>query len=248
MHQIYPHIRDDVDPAEAYDDPRRQQARDRPYVFLNMVASIDGATVVDGVSGALGGTGDREIFLLLRSMADAIMAGAQTVRAESYGPPKVREEHQQGRQARGQAPLPRLAVVSRSLSFDWSSPLFTEAVDRPFVLTPAGGDAARLDAASRHADVIAVGDPELDMPAALRELRSAGVASLLCEGGPTINGVLLEQGLVDELCLTVSPALVGRTGGTSIVGAPALEALVPLELAHVLTDEGYLFLRYLVRR
>ena len=247
MRQIYPHVRDDVDPAEAYDDPRRFERRDRPYVFLNMVASVDGATVVDGVSGALGGQADRTVFLLLRSMADAIMAGAQTVRAEGYGPPKVREEHRAARAARGQAPRPRLACVSRSLNLDWGTPLFTESPDRPFVLTAAGGDPARISAASERAEVIAVGDPDLDMPAALRALADAGVASLLCEGGPTLNGILLEQGLVDELCLTVSPALVGR-GGTSIVGAPALAGPVPLELASVLTDDGYLFLRYLVGR
>lgn len=245
MRQLYPHFRDDVDALEAYEDPRRYAQTNRPYVFVNMVSSADGATVVEGVTEQLGSAGDRHIFMLLRSLADAILVGAQTVRAEGYGPPKVRREFAGAREARGQAAPPRLAVVSRSLHLDWQSPLFTEQRSRPFVLAPASADQQRLRDAAEVADVVSVGDPELDLAAALAQLRESGVAALLCEGGPTLNAALLQAGLIDELCLTISPSLVGRGGGAGIVGTAAV-GHVPLRLAHVLEEDGYLFLRYLL--
>lgn len=245
MRQLYPQFRDEVDPAECYDEPRRHEPRERPHVFVNMVASVDGGTVVDGVTEPLGSDADWHVFLLLRSMADAIIVGAQTVRAEGYGPPRIRGEFAAARKARGQAELPRLVVVTRSLNLDWSSPLFTDERTRPAVLAPASAEPERLDRARSVADVVAVGAPELDLGAALEQLAAAGTQALLCEGGPTLNAALLQAGLIDELCLTVSPRLVGGQGGSRIMGAAQLDAPTGLQLVHVLEDGGFLFLRYL---
>jgi riboflavin-specific deaminase-like protein len=246
MRQLHPEFRDDVTPADVYADPGRSQPRDRPYVFVNMVASADGATVVEGVTEQLGSPGDRHIFLLLRSLADGILVGAETVRAEGYGPPVIREEFQAAREQRGQAAMPRIAVVTRSLALDFEARLFTDGRSRPFVLAPATADAARLDAAAEVADVVAVGDPELDLAGALRELATRGIRALLCEGGPTLNAALLGAGLVDELCLTIAPCLIGAGGGKRIIGGAPLPGTVGLELAHVLEEDGNLFLRYLL--
>lgn len=248
MRQLHPELREDVVAAEVYADPRRSEPRERPYVFVNMVTSVDGATVVEGVTEQLGSPGDRHIFLLLRSLADGILVGAETVRAEGYGPPVIREEFRAGRQERGQAPMPRIAVVSRSLELDWSSPLFTDGRSRPFVLAPANADAAGLAEAAEAADVITAGEPQLDLAQALEALAEQGIHALLCEGGPTLNAALLAQGLVDELCLTIAPALVGMGGGKRIIGGAPLPQMVGLELAHVLEEDGNLFLRYLLRR
>ena len=245
MRQLFPEFRADADPASVYTDPRRLEARDRPYVFVNMVASADGGTVVNGVTEQLGSDGDRHIFLLLRSMADGILVGAETVRNEGYGPPRIRTEFRAGREARGQSALPRLAVVTRSLRLDWASPLFTDGTSRPFVLAPEDADSARLEEARGYADVITAGAPLLDFDAALRQLGKKGIAALLCEGGPTLNAALIEAGLIDELCLTISPLLVGGGGGSRIMGAAALPQPAGLSLASVLEEDGYLFLRYL---
>lgn len=247
MRQLHPEVRDDVDPAEVYTDPRRHEPRERPYVFVNMVASVDGATVVEGVTEQLGSPGDRLIFFFLRSLADGILVGAETVRAEGYGPPVIREAFRPARSERGQSPMPRIAVVSRSLELDWGSPLFTDARSRPFVLAPANADPAGLAQAAEAADVITAGEPQLDLAAALRELASHGVHALLCEGGPTLNATLLAQGLIDELCLTIAPSLVGMGGGKRIIGGAPIPTMVGLELAHVLEEDGNLFLRYLLK-
>ncbi|MPZ72029.1 MAG: pyrimidine reductase family protein [Nitriliruptorales bacterium] len=246
MRQLYPVVLDDIDPAKCYEDPRRRQPRDRPYVFVNMVVSVDGATVVEGVTEQLGSAGDRYIFFLLRSLADGILVGAETVRSERYGPPKIREAFRPGRAARGQPPMPRIAVVTRSLRLDWDAPLFRDGRSTPFVLVPASANAERLDQARQVAEVVAIGEPELDLPEALRTLSAAGIHALLCEGGPTLNASLLGRGLVDELCLTVSPTLVGGGGGARIMGSSFLPEPIGLELAHVLEEAGSLFLRYLL--
>ena len=248
MRQLHPVFREDIDPAEVYDDPRRRRPGQRPYVFLNMVASADGGTVVDGVSEQLGGDADRHIFLLLRSLADGILAGAETVRTEGYGPPRIRPEFAAGRAERGQPLRPRIAVVSRSLELDWDSALFADDDSRPFVLAPADADADRLQRARAVADVITAGLGGVDLAAALRHLSEQGIAALLCEGGPTLNGTLLAQDLVDEVCLTVAPTLIGADGGARITGRATLPGLVGLELASVLEEDGSLFLRYLVAR
>ena len=246
MRQLYPHARDDVDPAEVYADPRRHEPRERPYVFVNMVASVDGGTVVEGVTEQLASPGDRHIFFYLRSLADAILVGAETVRTEGYGPPKVREAFRAGREQRGQAPMPRIAIVTRSLALNWDTPLFTDSRSRPLVLAPETADRQRLAAAAEVADVVTAGAPQLDLSAALRALGERGMRALLCEGGPTLNAALLGAGLIDELCLTVAPLLVGVSGGSRIMGAADVPVPAGLRLAHVLEEEGNLFLRYLL--
>lgn len=245
MRQLYPEFRADVDPADVYDDPMRLERRERPYVFVNMVSSADGGTVVEGVTEQLGSPGDRHIFLLLRSMADGILVGAETVRNEGYGPPKVRPEFRAGREDRKQMTLPRLAIVTRSLRLDFSAPLFNDPNTRPFVLAPEDADAQRLAEAAGFADVITAGAPGLDLSEALRRLAAGGIAALLCEGGPTLNATLLAAGLIDELCLTISPLLVGGGGGARIMGAAPLPQPAGLRLASVLEEDGSLFLRYL---
>jgi riboflavin biosynthesis pyrimidine reductase len=87
----------------------------------------------------------------------------------------------------------------------------------------------------------------LTMTTVLERLRADhGVRSVLCEGGPTILGALLVEGLVDELFLSLSPRLAGGRG-LGVVEGEALPEPAELERAWVLESEGMLFLRYLVR-
>ena len=118
MRQLLPEPVEDVDPDELYPDDARPAGVDRPWVLLNMVTSVDGATAVEGRSAGLGGAADQTVFHVLRSVPDVILVGAATVRAERYGPPRTSQAHQAARQARGQAPFPRLAIVSGRLDLD----------------------------------------------------------------------------------------------------------------------------------
>ena len=232
------------DVEAAYIDLARRRGPGRPYVFVNMVASADGAISVEGRTAALSTEADRFVFHYLRSLADVILVGAQTVRAERYGPPRIPDDRQAERKERGQDPVPRIAVVTGSLDLDWSSRLFTESPTRPIVLTTTDAKPEQVAEARRVADVVQAGERRVDLPAALVELHHGGVGSVLCEGGPTLNGVLAAGDLVDELCLTVSPVLVGGDVATGLLGHVRLPDLVPMSLVHALEEDGDLFLRY----
>lgn len=210
-----------------------------------MVASVDGATAVEGVSGGLGGPADREVFGAIRAAVDVILVAAGTARAESYGPPRTSTERQADRVARGQSAKPRLALVTRSLDLEPTSPMFTEATEPPLIFTTAEASAAGTARFAGVAEVVAAGSASVDLGQVLASLHRRGTRTVLVEGGPSLNGQLIAAGLVDEMNLTTSPLLVG--GDSSRVARGTLAPPEALTLAHLWEHDGTLFSRY-VRR
>ena len=223
MRQIFPLPAEPVDLLELYGRPPSG-------VRLSMISSVDGAASFGGRSGTLGGKADTELLGILRSVADVVLVAAGTVRAEHYGPAAV-----------------PIAVISRTCQLDFAAPLFTAATARSLVLTVSTAPADARARAAQVADLIVTGEHDLDLAAALRALAERGLRAVLAEGGPTLNGHLAAAGLIDELCLTVSPHLAGGEA-TRIVAGPARPTLSPLHLLTACEDEGFLFLRYAVER
>jgi riboflavin biosynthesis pyrimidine reductase len=223
----------------------------RPWVRASMVASADGAATAQGRSGGLSGQADRQVFSVLRSLADVIVAGAGTVRAEAYRP--VAEAEAWAGLRAGRAPTPPIAVVTRSLDLDPDDPLLTEAPRhaRTIVLTTEAAPAARRAAVARHADVVVAGRDLVSPEAIVSALASRGHQRILVEGGPHLLGQIASAGLLDELCLTLSPLLAGGRAGRILAAGPAggdlPAAQARLSIAHVLEDSGYLLCRYLRR-
>ena len=240
MRQIYPDPAD-VDPLDAYGRPGR--ADGRPSVRLNMIASVDGAAYLGGRSGAMGGPADKALFATLRSLADVILVGAATMRTESYGPALLDDAARARRQRWGTAPVPPIAVVTRACRLDWTSSFFADAEQRPLVITASSSATSDRDAAAEVADVIVAGADGVDLGMAVAALGQRGHGNVLAEGGPGIAAQLAASGLLDEVCLTLSPMLVGSAARRILDGA-ALDPLSALELGSVLTADGYLFLRY----
>lgn len=241
MRMLLPEATDDVDLLTAYAYPDGGR-----WVRANMVSSVDGAASLDGRTGALGGSADRRVFAALRGLADVILVGAATAKVERYGPADVKSQYAAPRAASGQRPAPPIAVVTRSLELDLETPLFAQADDRTIVITCAAADPARRAAVADVADVIVAGEEWVDLMAAVEELVARGLPRILCEGGPRLLADVVAGGVLDELCLTVGPLL---TAGPAIriLNGPAFDAPIRLELAHVLDEDGALFLRY-VRR
>jgi riboflavin biosynthesis pyrimidine reductase len=229
-----------------------------PWLRANMIESIDGAGSLNGRSGGLSGDADRLVFAVLRSLADVILVGAATARAEKYRPvreqeiwPKLRGELQQ--------PTPPIAVVTRRLDLDLDGPLVSGAPGgaRTILLTTEAAPADRREAASAHADVVVTGRDTVPPPAAVQELASRGYRNVLLEGGPSLLRQVADAGLLDDLCLTFSPILEGGKAGRilsppdvpgpgSRSGSAAREGTaMKLNLAHVLEDDGSLLCRYL---
>jgi riboflavin biosynthesis pyrimidine reductase len=241
LRQLHPQVRDPADLPAAY--ARLDRADGRPCVRVNMIASVDGATTVQGLSGALGGPGDRAVFAVVRSLADVVLVGAGTVRSERYGPVRLDDDARRRRAELGLAPVPPIAVVTASANLDWDTPFFTEAVARPLVVTARRGAETAGERAAAVADVVVVGEEHVEPARIVEALGELGFRHVLAEGGPHLNGQLAEAGLVDELCLTVSPTLVGGPSGRILAG-PDVSPPAGLTLAHVLEGDGALFLRY----
>jgi riboflavin biosynthesis pyrimidine reductase len=217
--------------------------------MANMVASADGATAIDGVSGALGGEGDLMVFTALRAIADVVLVASATANAERYGPARTDDRRTAWRAERGRPPTPGIAVLTGSLSVEPELPLFTETDDespRPLVLTGRAAPEDRRRALSEVAEVVDIGDDRVDLAAALRELRRRGAEIVLAEGGPGLLGQMATADLIDELCLTLSPVLAG--GDSRRVIHRAEPGLRHLDLDRILEHDGELYLRYVRRR
>lgn len=215
MRRLFPNPADDVSLLECLTAPRPRPAH-RPWVEMCMVSSLDGSTVVNRNSRALSNPTDQQLLITLRSLVDVVLVGAATVRAEGYGPPR--------------RPDLRIAVVSRTADFDFSLPLFTSG--RALLVLPT--DAPEVPVPSIRAGVGSV-----DIAAAVAQI-DADVVHV--EGGASLNALLADADLIDELNLTLSPQIVGGNGARVTAGAADLGHSMRLE--HVLEDDGFLFTRY----
>lgn len=211
--------------ADEYAGPR-PRLDDRPWVNVCMVTSLDGSVALDGASGGLGNANDRAVLSTMRSVADVVIVGSSTASGEGYGPPR--------------RPDLRIGVVTNRGRIDAGAALFASGAG--FVIT---NDAAEIP---EGIDTLRAGATSVDLAAAIGRMHELipNVAHIQAEGGPTLNAALAEADLVDELCLTLSPHLVGGDAPRLMSGATELgRRFTP---AHVLIDdEGYLFTRW-VRR
>lgn len=229
--------------AELYAYP----GADRRWVRANMVASADGAATIRGRSAGLSSQADRHLFALLRTLADVILVGAGTARAERYS--AVRPEEMLPGLRHAAAPVPAIAVVSRRISLDLGSQLMMAARTgaRTIVITTEQAPAELRAEALKNADVIVAGDDSADLGFALQALADRGYRRVLAEGGPQLLGQLAAAELLDELCLTISPLVASGSAGRIAVGTSAAQS-GRLVLQHVLEDDGHLFCRYTRRR
>lgn len=221
MRRIYPQPETSLTVAEAYGVTRQRHISGRPWIGLCMVMSIDGSTVVNGNSQALSGPADRDLLVGLRQLADVIIVGASTVRQEGYGPPSK--------------PGQEVGVVTRSGNLNFGSDLFSSGAG--FLILPE--NTAIADTSVR---CVRAGQGIVDLPAAMKQLEGTFVQ---LEGGPMLNAAMFAADLVDEINVTISPLIVGGGGPRLTKGAP--ELLQQYDIAHVIHDDGFLFVRY-VRR
>ncbi len=220
--------------------------RDGTWVRANFITSVDGGATSGGSSGTMGGPGDRFVFNLLRELADVIVVGAGTVRVEGYSGAQLSVAQRQRRQARGQCEIPQLAIVTKSGRLDREMAVFTRTEVPPLVLTCAAAAAPARRLLSDLCEVVdcSSSDPgEVDEAAMLAILNARGMRRVLTEGGPTLLDSLIRHDMLDELCLTIAPYIVGGLAQRIATGPSQL--LTRMRCAHVLSDDaGYLYTRY----
>lgn len=219
MRRLYPDPAEQVDLEASYEHPPG-------VVRANFVASLDGAATVEGRSGGLSTQADKDLFMLLRRLCDVIVVGASTVRKEDYGP--------------SSRPL---AVLTASLDLDPASRFFSDPDRRPFVVTTTDSDPVRRKDLGQVAEVITLGTGRVDCRAMVAAFAERGLTRVLTEGGPALFAELAAADRLDELCLTLSPHLVGghskRISDGAVHDPPA-----HMQPVHVLEEDGFLFLRY----
>lgn len=230
---------DSIDPlALVLADDRK--SGDRPWVMINMIASVDGGTAVDGKSSSLGDQDDLEMFRALRTVPDVILVGASTVAAENYRPVSLDEPRRALRAGMGRPEVPVLAIVSGRLSVHPEAQVFSDSNYRPMVMTGPEADPTRLMMLGDAAEVVIL--QELTPKTILDHLSAASI--VLVEGGPSLNGQFVSAGVVDEINLTVAPYLMSGDSARIAHGAHASPPL-EMRLDRILRGDRALFVRYL---
>lgn len=214
------------------------------WMRVNFVSSIDGAATSDGLSGGLSNPGDKAVFGVLRELADVVVVGAGTARAEGYRGAKLDADAVTRRVSAGLAPVPPIAVVTRGADLDPRSALFTDTAAAPLVLTTTAAPRDRIDAlVGAGAHVLYLGAESVPAARIAPALAERGLTRLLCEGGPGLFGELIAADAVDELCLTTAPVLVG--GNASRIAAGTVTGRLSLRPLHqIVDDDGTLFTRW----
>jgi riboflavin biosynthesis pyrimidine reductase len=225
-------------------------------LYANLIASLDGVTVLAaprGSGAALRGDcdADRFVMALLRGLADAVLIGAGTLRADRghlWTPAYIDRRRAELHRTLGR-PDPRLVVVTASGDLDPDERALQAGA---LVLTTDGGAgrlAGRLPAAST---VRSLGDRAPAAADILAAVRAEGHPRVLIEGGPTLLARFVGEGLLDELFLTLSPVLAGRRAGDGRLGLLEGVELLPgdgrwARLRSLRASGSHLFLRYAIR-
>jgi 5-amino-6-(5-phosphoribosylamino)uracil reductase len=208
---------------------------DRPYLAINMVATLDGRAAVDGSAVGIGSTADKRLMRELRAEADVVLHGAGTVRVDPLSarvPPDLVEQ----RLARGLSQQPLGAIVTRSGDLPPRHPYYDSAT----VIYITSAQAVVVEHANVEVSrVTSVAD-------AVQDLARRGARRVVCEGGPTLNASLFAAGLIDEVFLTVAPKLVGGEDPLTIVKGARFADTIHLELRSLFELQSEVFLRYTV--
>lgn len=237
----------------------------RPCVIANFASTLDGVVAFSGSSHSGGGeiTGldphDRMVMGLLRSVADAIVVGAGTLRSvpshlwtpqEAY--PPLSSAYAEERRLLGLSERPLNVIVSASGELDLSLPVFNSDDVRPLIVTTTAGDerlkAKGLAQGTRLATV--AGSGRIEAKAIIGEIeRASPCRVILLEGGPQLMAQFLSERIVDELFLTIAAQIAGRTAAANRPGFVSGKTFAPEDplwgkLRSVRRAGDMLFLRY----
>jgi riboflavin biosynthesis pyrimidine reductase len=232
-----------------------------PCLFANFVETADGVVAIPSVEQsnkliAAGIAADRFVMGLLRASADAVLVGSGTLAASPRGRwtpeqafPDAAAEYDELRKVLGLAASPEIVILSSSGALDPSLPVFEHGA---LVVTTDIGRTLLGDRLPSASTLLSLGPgTAIDPIAAVGALRARGHRLLLHEGGPHVIGSFFAAGVVDELFLTVSPLLTGRTlldPRLALVEGADLLPGVRMRLLGVRRDADHLFVRYGILR
>ena len=236
-------------PTDQVDDQfllERYSSEQRPFVRFNFVSSIDGSSQADGLSGGLGSPGDRRVFSLLRRLADVILVGAGTVRAEGYEGQLLSEADMAWRIERELPPQPVLALISHGLHLEPTAPVFTQSPVPVLLFTSVHVADEQREAFGSNVTLVQVSDKDggCEPQEIVAYLHSQGHSFIHAEGGPHIFGQFAAAGAVDSACISYSPVLVAGDGMR--IAVHEQQAFLAFELHSLFEEDSMLFCDYRV--
>jgi riboflavin-specific deaminase-like protein len=243
--RLYPLPHRELEPGTLYEGldlrPSGHDDLQRPYVVINMVSSIDGMAAIAGKASRLGSDIDRQAMRTLRSKADAVMIGANTLRAEKLS--LGLDEYSSGSH-------PTAVIVTNTGDLPLQTNLIDAEDQQVLVVIAQDIPERRMTRLREHASVLRVSTSPsggVDLEETLGALRAEhGVELLLVEGGPRLNHSLISADLADELFLTLAPKLLAGASDHTFLGGQALSAL-EVKLLSVHLGNSELYLRYALR-
>ncbi len=221
---------------------------DRPFVYVNMATTVDGKiTSARREHPRFASPRDRGQMDRLRADADAVMVGAGTVRADNPALHIRTKSIREQREADGRPHAPHRVLVSASADIPENSRFFDTTYGGDSILVTTETVAAgKLRSFEGRAEVWRLGRRRVDLRATLAALHKRGINRLLVEGGGELNWTLLELDLVDELYVTIAPALLGGRDAPTLLGGAGwpMDERRRLRLLELDREGDELFCRY----
>jgi len=239
---------------------------DRPYVIGNFVSTLDGVVSLGGVESSGGGeisgfnAHDRMVMGLLRAIADVVIVGAGTLRADpkhrwtaEYIAPSFTDAFQVLRNTLGKSKSPLNVIVTANGTVNLAFPVFQSGEVAVLIVTTSHGDTRiREQRLPPTVQALAVQSAAgtlsaQDILEAVSSVRHSEV--ILVEGGPQLMGDFFAERCLDELFLTLAPQIAGRDRNVERPGLVAGKRFAPESplwgtLIGVKRGGSHLFLRY----
>ncbi len=227
------------------------QSRRRPRVVANFAITADGKVSTRNFTRTgFTSQADKRRLLEIRSLGDALLAGASTVAKDQMSMGLTADDLRERRRSQGRPAEPLRVIVSNRGAVDFSWKVF-RTPGAPIVVFSTQRMSQRVRASVvRRADLWIFRAPYVELAAALQILRHEyHVRTVVCEGGPRLFRALLEIGAVDELHLTWAPLIFGGAKAPTLTGIPDqfLPATIRGRLRHMRVEGGECFLTYALR-
>jgi 2,5-diamino-6-(ribosylamino)-4(3H)-pyrimidinone 5'-phosphate reductase len=192
----------------------------RPFVFINAAMSADGKiATIDRRQTRISGSLDFDRMDELRASSDAIMVGIGTVISDNPSLTVKSKERNEKRISMGHEEYPMRIVVDSMARIPIDADIFRKGEGKRIIAVSRSAEVEKVKGLSKLAQIICIGEKNVDLEKLLYELKNRGINRLMVEGGATLNWALISKGLVDEIYTFVGNIIIGgKTAPTLVDG------------------------------